>query len=305
MANSKQQTTKKSVKSLLEDARRRSRLRAKKRQRLEPKTFKYEIALISYVDVLGMKDLLASAGDDASQVAEVLSRFRSFTSHQDYQKELWKAEFVNFSDLAVRILPIMTDANIKYRLGAFFHEIHDLGLIQINLIDRGILVRGAVVIGDICYEGGLTFGPGLAAAYLLETEAKFPRIVVSRDSLRATRDNAVLRAGGNSFVEEMSYLDGFLRKDTDGVWFLDYLALARSDCDSNKQYGQFLLKHKELIEKQRVEVKAIPKADRKNRLSKLKWLIRLHRNHVAQNNPDIFLQETGLKLRACNVGLWR
>lgn len=60
----------------------------------------------------------------------------------------------------------MTVANVKYRLGGFFHEIHDLGLIQINLIDRGILVRGAVVIGDICHHDGLTFVLGLRRATL-------------------------------------------------------------------------------------------------------------------------------------------
>lgn len=68
----------------------------------------------------------------------------------------------------------------------------------------------------------------------------------------------------------MSYLNGFLRRDADGVWFLDYLALARSDCDFTEQYAQFVLKHKDLIEKQRTDIKAIPKAKRKKRLDKLK-----------------------------------
>jgi len=305
LAIAKQQTTPSSLSTLLKKVRKRYSSQAKKSKQAKTQEFKYEIALVSYLDVLGMKDLLATAGADANQVAEVLERFRSFTSHDDYQNDLWKTHFVNFSDLAVRILPIMTDANLKYRLGGFFQEMHDLGLIQINLIDRGILVRGAVAIGDICHENGLIFGRGLATAYLLETKAKYPRIVVSTEALRATRDNSVLRAEGNSFAEEMSYLHGFLRRDSDGVWFLDYLALARTDCDSPEQYAQFLLKHKDLIEKQRAEVKAMPRAKRKGRLDKLKWLIALHRNHVAENNPTLFLQETGQKLRAFNVSLWR
>src|SRR5260221_3725923 len=166
MAKNTQQATPTSLPASLKKIRDRYIAQAKRPKRLKPRRFAYEVSLISYLDVLGMKDLLSTAAADASQVADVLELFRSFTSHDDYQKELWKTQFVNFSDLAVRILPIMTDANIKYRLGGLFHEIHDLGLIQINLINRRILVRGAATIGHICHKRGLSFRRRLAAAYL-------------------------------------------------------------------------------------------------------------------------------------------
>ena len=290
---------------VLRDIRKQSRARMRRRAQNKAKSFAYEAALISYLDILGMKHLLQKAGDDASQVAEILTVFRSFTEHREDQKEHWRTQFVNFSGLALRILPVLSDANVKYRMGAFFHEIHDLGMIQLNLIYRGILVRGAVVIGDICHQDGLTFGPGLALGYQMEAEAKFPRIIVSKEVLCATRDHAVLRAQGNTFVQEMGYLKGFLRKDVDGVWFLDYLALAESDCDSYAEYAQVLFRHKDLIEKQRAEIKALPKAQRKSRLDKLKWMIALHRYRLALYKPESFFQATGCTIHACNVSLWR
>jgi len=281
----------------------RERLRKRKRRRVN---YKYVPCLISYLDVLGMKGLLEEAGDDASKVAQVLRHFRDFSSPMDDQKKLWKSSFVNFSDLGLRILPILTDANVKYRLGCFFHEVMDLGYIQVNLVNRGILVRGSLTLGDHCQKGGLVFGPGLAEAHNMESKiARYPRIIVSNNAMRALKEAPVLRGEGNSFKEEMSYLKSFLRKDEDGVWFLNYLMLSRSERDDDKQYASFLERHKALIEKQRREVSALPRGPyRQNRLEKLKWLIELHRHHISDLNPEDFFRLTGVRWSTLRVRRW-
>src|SRR5208283_1421270 len=109
-----------------------------RKRKLRKRTYKYLPYLISYLDVLGMKDLLDQAGEDANTVAQVLEHFRDFSAPIDDQKKLWRSAFVNFSDLGLRILPILTDANLKHRLGCFFHEVMDLGYLQVNLVNRGI-----------------------------------------------------------------------------------------------------------------------------------------------------------------------
>jgi hypothetical protein len=274
------------------------------RRRKQRRTvYKYTPTLISYLDLLGMKDLLDEAGTDADQVAQVLQRFRDFSAPMEDQKKLWKSAFVNFSDLGLRILPILTDANVKYRLGCFFHEVMDLGFIQVNLVNRGILVRGGLTLGYLCHKKGLVFGPGLVEAHHMESKvAQSPRIIVSDTAMQALEEAPVLRGEGNSFKEEMSYLKNFLRKDEDGVWFLDYLAIIRSEKDSDKQYAMFLERHKALIEKQRSEIRALPRgAYRRSRLAKLKWLIQLHRRHISELDPQIFFEHTGVRLRTLRV----
>lgn len=274
-----------------------------RKRKLRKRTYKYLPYLISYLDVLGMKDLLNESGEDANKVAEVLGHFRDFSTPMDDQKKLWKSAFVNFSDLGLRILPILTDANLKYQLGCFFHEVMDLGYIQVNLVNRGILVRGGLTLGYLCHKKGLVFGPGLVEAHHLESKlAQFPRIIVSDTAIEALKEAPVLRGEGNSFQEEMSYLKKFLRKDEDGLWFLDYLAIIRSERDTDQQYAQFLERHKALIEKQRCEVAALPRGEyRRNRQQKLKWLIQLHRHHIAELDPDNFFELTGVRLRSLSV----
>ena len=117
-------------------------------------TYNYTASLISYFDILGMKDLLMSAATDAGKVASVLNVFRQLSEPASSETELWTNTFVNFSDLVVRVLPLDSKNNQRYRLGSFFHEFTQLGFIQINLIHRGILVRGAITIGQVCHADG-------------------------------------------------------------------------------------------------------------------------------------------------------
>lgn len=79
------------------------------------------------------------------------------------------------------------------------------------------------------------FGPGLVEAHHMESKiARYPRIIVSDNAIVALKEAPVLRAEGISFKEEMSYLKNLLRKDKDGVWFLDYLAIIRSEKDNDQ-----------------------------------------------------------------------
>jgi hypothetical protein len=281
-------------------------LKVIKRGRRKPrkKNYKYEPSLISFLDVLGMKDLIDTAGADANMVARVLERLLSFSKPDNSQKDLWGSGFVNFSDLVVRSIPINAEANTKYRLGCVFHEMMDLAFIQVNLINIGILIRGALTIGMLCHTNKLVFGPGLVEAYRMESKvASYPRIIVGDDVIRALKEAPVLRAWGNSFTEEMGYLRGFLRRDRDKVWFLDYLAHIRSEANDHLEYGALLARHKEVIENQRKEVRLLDPADpmTKSRMSKLNWMIELHNNHLNENNPRIFSRETGFDLEEIRV----
>src|SRR5579859_5959745 len=102
----------------------------------------YQLSVISYFDILGMRQLLEQAGKSTHQIGDVLLVFRELSDPDQGSKDDWGWRFVNFSDLIVRSVPIMSDANKKYRIGLVWHEITDICNIQANLIIRGILTRG-------------------------------------------------------------------------------------------------------------------------------------------------------------------
>lgn len=59
----------------------------------------YSPAIVSYIDLLGMKQLLDDAGDDAGIVASILNTFRRFTSpmHETRDACCKKMRTANFS----------------------------------------------------------------------------------------------------------------------------------------------------------------------------------------------------------------
>jgi hypothetical protein len=259
---------------------------------------RYSPAVVSYIDLLGMKQLLADAGEDASKVASVLNTFRRFSSPSEASRDIWEWSFVNFSDLIVRAVPILADANVKYRLGLIFHEVLDLCFLQVNLLDRNILIRGALTIGDIYVQDGLIFGPALVQGYQLESKrAIFPRIIVDPLVLDALKERPELRAH-DTFEEEMSYLERTLRTDEDGELFLDYLAWLLDNADDNEQCMAFFAKHKRFVDHNQNNLRAqdlgLNAKEREHRQAKIDWLRKLHNFHVKKLKADVVQQEAGV-----------
>jgi hypothetical protein len=243
-----------------------------------------------------MKQLLDDAGDDANFVASVLNTFRRFTSPTHETRDVWKWSFVNFSDLVVRVVPILTDANVKYRMGLIFHEIMDLCYLQANLFSRNVLIRGALTVGFISVDDGLIFGPALVQAHLLESKrAVYPRIIVDPDVLEMLKECPVLRAH-DTFEEEMSYLDSALQRDEDRELFLNYLNWLNENADDHHEHMQFLAFHKGFIGESilKLQNQDLDAAEKDKRAAKLTWLCKLHNAHVRSLNPEAVATETGV-----------
>jgi len=109
------------------------------------------------------------------------------------------------------------------------------------------IIRGAFVLGELERTYGVLFGPGLISAYEFEREyAQFPRIVVDPQVIEALRDYPVLRA--HEYREEMDYISKYIKKDDDGVIFIDYLGGMADEADDPGDYLVFLKIHKKLVE---------------------------------------------------------
>lgn len=246
----------------------------------------YQLSIVSYFDLLGMRQLLADARTDANKIADILQLFKTLSSPDEGSKDEWGWKFVNFSDLIVRAVPIRSDANKKFRIGLMYHEITDICHVQANLIVRGILVRGAMTVGNIVVEEGLVFGEGLARAYLQEaTKSKFPRIIVDQRLMDMFRSFYLLRR--HDFIEEWRYVRPYLGRDSQGVYYLNYLWYMREN-EKLSKYVAFLRRHREVIMEKRRALRGDRRTkDYKSRLQKVKWLVGFHNNHIEHvTDPD-------------------
>lgn len=213
----------------------------------------YEPSIVSFIDVLGFRDLLATR--HAHDIRDIMLRLREFTTPDDLEKprrmkdaRLFSRAFADsVSDAVVRVRVYDT----QYRDGAFFHELLDLLHAQIRCVGSGVVIRAGVTIGDahVGLDGkGPVFGPAMVRAYEIEShEAVHPRIVVDGAAYDAFLADTRLHKEDHSADMEAGYVDKLLRVDGDGTRFIDYLAGSESEFDHPGGYLEFLDRHAALV----------------------------------------------------------
>lgn len=236
------------------------------------RNLKYSLHLVTYLDILGFRDLVSE--ESPNFISRAIRRVIESTEPDEIGKKQYHENYVNFSDLIVHTVPIYSQANRKYRDGLVFNRVQSLLHAQVALIQEGLLLRGALTLGNMERSYRVLFGPGLISAYDLERKkACFPRIILDHALLQELKINPQLRR--HKYREEMKYLSTFLRKDTDDFFFVDYLGGFRSECNDSNDYLEFLGIHKRLVEKGFGEF-----AGDQRILPKYEWLRKYHDSTV-------------------------
>lgn len=216
----------------------------------------YEECVVTFFDILGFRHLLNTRS--GAEISGILQNFRRLSQTEEIvpaqrmaevrlQSEV-KAEII--SDAIVRVRTTET----QYSSGPLIWEIIDLLHIQIDCLNRGILIRGATTIGymhlGVNLEGPV-FGPALVQAYEMEeSEVIFPRIVIHEDVIERHRTDRNLWREGHSYEDEERHIRSLLKADEAGMFFIDYLRASLSEFDDGfTDWVRFLSGHKELIER--------------------------------------------------------
>lgn len=216
----------------------------------------YEERLVAFLDILGFKGLIEHTVTDTSTFEKVhgaLSAIEahhrgkhesithtiaSFSKHLDESKpdvknifDLWRSTDTRivFSDSIVISHPltiIMLDA-----VPSLLREVANLAL---TLLGLGIMVRGGIALGPLYHKDSVVFGPAMIDAYELESRyALYPRILISDAiaewilSLHMPEPWEIPefpRGNMEQDLEHTSYCMEVLRRDDDGLYYLDYLS---------------------------------------------------------------------------------
>lgn len=206
----------------------------------------YRKALISFIDILGFRQIVASR--KCNEISKALKTMRQFSEGDDSGED-FSARVIQFSDSIIRIRPLDSEKNEEGGYGALFHELLDIGMMQGDLANNNIYIRGGITVGDISYEDGNIFGPGFIRAYDLESKiANYPRIVVDRKILNEMKTDSRLYSFHNDLDDEIGYIARELKRGSDGIHFIDYLRITTNNMDDPVLGGHsFLKQHKENI----------------------------------------------------------
>lgn len=177
-----------------------------------------EEKFIAYLDVMGFKELVFSGS-----VKNLDSYFSKITDELDSIKnENPKIQSLLISDSIILIAP--------EGLRSLKQLISTIRRIQSALIWRKILLRGAISHGEVYYneEKNVIVGKGYIKAYLLEQEAKFPRVILDPSIIKKVSDDKVgfLKLLNDSleynFEDRLIYTESpFTKIYEDGI-FIDY-----------------------------------------------------------------------------------
>lgn len=170
----------------------------------------YARRVVGFVDILGFADLVRRAAKETAlrdEIVEVLGRVIAIQPPGSTETDLRTQYFSDSLILSAQFTP-----------DGLWHLLLSLDALSWNLLQMGVMVRGAVTIGEIHHDDRFVFGVGVNEAYRLEsTVANFPRIILSREAFTAAESFA---ADNEIYA---TYRESRLRRDTDGVWFLNYL----------------------------------------------------------------------------------
>jgi len=192
--------------------------------------FEYREAIVSFIDILGFKDIVANK--TALDVYDICQLFRSqyqtpdLTNAQERSGIQRQHEVHFFSDSVVRI-KYVDDIDTDTAFNPETEEVMSLALMQYRLIREGVLVRGGVCRGKIFSDPSqnVLFGPALIDAYKLEnTLAVNPRIIITKEIWRGLISDMFSSyfwvrkdSSGNSWQNLIKNMPNF-----DEPWWINY-----------------------------------------------------------------------------------
>jgi hypothetical protein len=228
-----------------------------------PKPVNYKKSIISYIDILGFRELIQSkSAGEISKILRILAE--SVEPHRLLNSE--RTRFTKFSDTIIR-----STAFSERKPQTFLFELRHILHSHIALIPQGIIVRGAVTIGDVVQSWRVVYGQGVVRAYELESKNdSAPRIIIDTVALEKLR--LVLEKEGLD-VE----LNALIRTEH-SVTYLDYLRACEVELNVPEQeYPWFLGLHRDLIRS------CLRKyGDRPGVLQKYEWLKVYHNRTLVE-----------------------
>lgn len=189
--------------------------------------------LIAYIDILSGKKLIQEdvLDENLNKVAEIYQCTKNIIDTASKGNFACSIDFKVFSDnILLTLTPEINDIKfIDINICNFFCV---LAFIQMKALERNILLRGGLTIGDICINKTFAWGKGLLTAIDLEEKyAVLPRIIIDDEVIKQI-DKIIMRDQNKRFP---------ISQDFDGWMFIDYIRCwGHNHIDKIKQYQVFL-----------------------------------------------------------------
>ena len=250
----------------------------------------YKRYLISWLDVLGFKQLVAEKSCEVAgrkiiwndsvyeedfhgtvqdqRANTAMTLVRTMVHRQECQPESSQVKMWQFADSFVRLIEIERGISEDALSHQIAKEVAFIAELQMTAVSEGTLLRGSIVFGPALYEsfrddpGAICFGPAMNRAHELESSvAIYPRVIVDRMTLP---------------VENLR--TPYVRLESDGQYSVHYLM-------SGIKSGHNLLRdHRNMILAKKKEFSGSSEQNT-NLRQKYSWLETYHDSSIRDNLP--------------------
>ena len=175
---------------------------------------KYHKSIFAFLDLLGVKE---SIKKDTGEFLNKLGAI--YDSALRIYKSVCEREYRD--SIRTKIFSDNIVFECEIHDGNGFEEFKQIAFIsailQEELLENNLLLRGAITIGESFLDDVLVFGKALSGAYILEsTTALYPRVIISKELAGIVYQNI-------SLLSPISYMCVL---DRDGEYYIDYLSSA-------------------------------------------------------------------------------
>lgn len=197
---------------------------------------KYEERLCLFLDILGFKSIIANSVAEKPESSYSFRRLDVAGIHAALraidrtikQSDSTVGGVENTSKQVTQFSDSIVISYLMEERSAVFDMLYDIFILQIELIQRGILVRGAITSGPLFHDAETIFGPALVEAAELEKLALYPRVILHQEIIDHGRRN---NATHHSSEDEEKSIRSLLKQDLDGMYFIDYFSPGPGEFD--------------------------------------------------------------------------
>jgi hypothetical protein len=203
----------------------------------------YEERVVAFIDILGFRDIIKRSEKDQ----ELAISIRRILNYIKYLRDENRAGKYPECNVVGRQITIFSDSIIiSYPtscISCLFDIIFDIVHIQQTMFNNRFPIRGGISLGCMHHQRDIAFGPAFIEAYDLETKCAFyPRIVITEDVI----ETGLTKNPHNHPAAEKEYVYSFLRKDSDGLYYVDFLN-QRQETNDDGEYSQMLMSVRRMV----------------------------------------------------------
>ncbi len=259
--------------------------------------YTYSKHLFVFMDILGYKSIVDEAENNIEDAAHIIKNIDELVSdcikkQLDRSHKDFKTDYVIFSDSICVSIPIVKAQEDEY-MDCLAERLQFLTYIVANIqlyaLEYGIMLRGAITIGNYFRNENIMFSKALIDAYSAESkQAIYPRVILYHES-----SDELLTAYVKAKITYGEFL--YLQEDEDFV-FVNYLA------NANEFYSSMFIR--ELVTKQRdiIEQEIIKFKDEDALLTKYAWLMNYHNTILHKKFSDLLVGDKYRKICANRLG---